>query len=1631
MDSYSRSNTSNRKTSLDLSELNCEINDFSSEILRLADSKNKGILYSKFVKRFLTYIPVDYRSIDKIQLFEEFTSEAFEFFKQKDKNERKIEISSRGFAVHTQNSGINDYYMRDRKVIKSEDFKNNSSLTILIATKNNSFVIDSVNSLISKLALQTVFILHPVINSIRDEQGNLTDIGEKINIGIDESLIFVKAVGTFDHQTVAKIKSELNAVIDLVDYTYGSRQTLLDKIIFITTDIIHNKDLYEQAELPAEETLDFLNWLQKNNFTFLGAAEFDSSTKKITHEEGVKEIWQDNISEVSTIIEFSQSDYYRDKLIMLGKINKISPVHRNALVDYILVKQLDSQGIYSKGTIIFGLYGTAIYFQSIDNVPILREKMNFVLSASEFPDNGYNAKKIKNIIESLPRDILIQIDEKDLYCMCIHMLSSMNSHKLKLFVQQDRSNSFINIIIFLPRKRLTAEVYNEISRYLIQKFGHNIIADNITVVAQDFSHLSATIAIYDVAMLDFSREEMQEDLIKITTNWSDSLLQELCGEFGEYEGGLIHKNIEASFSAEYRHKFDARTTIDDIRHCTLASKQNKPATNLIKGENNEYYFKIYSSEVSMTLSDILPSIENLGFIAVEEQSFYISESAIFKSCLLYVFKLSSPFNLEGRFEDLKYNIEEALDKIYTGEFVSDSLSKLITLAGFNWLDVKLLKALTRYLHQTGFTYGKGYVQQVLVKHYKFTGNLVNLFEALFCPVSHSKEKVASLSLELEKYLDQNVDSSIEDMVLKNMHLTVTAIVRTNFYQRGAENNVKNYLSFKFNSKKIPNLPLPIPYSETFVYSNNFEGIHLTGGKVARGGIRWSDRGEDYRTEVLGLLKAQMTKNAVIVPVGSKGAFFIKFSQENIDREEYMKNVVACYQDFLRGLLDVTDNIIDGKVIHPTNTIIYDDEHPYLVVAADKGTATFSDYANSVSAEYNFWLGDAFASGGSVGYDHKKMGITAKGAWISAQSHFLDKNIDIQREPFTVVGIGDMSGDVFGNGMLLSRYIQLVAAFNHRHIFVDPNPDYAVSFNERRRLFDLPRSTWADYNRDLLSAGGNIFERSAKILSLSKEIKELLEIDKDQITPDELIRAILKAKVDLLWNGGIGTYIKSSNENNIEIGDKANDNVRINGDELRARVISEGGNVGMSQLGRVQYALKGGALNTDFIDNSAGVDCSDHEVNIKIALNIAVNNGKITVDERNDLLSKMTGQVEELVLADNYDQNLALTISSRTPYINIESFSQLIKELEKQNLLNSSLEFLPNKVELSRRQVTGEGMTRPEIAVLLSYGKMSLDFDLSKSILTDDEYYQSDLINYFPEIMREKFKAEILSHPLKSEIIRTIISNKLVNRLSGPVISAIKLETGAQSCDIARAYEVVVKIFNLDSLWHEIGKLDINVHTSTKVEMYSDLIKIMRRGISWFVKNIKPPINILDTITEFSKQTEELTKIISKLLVGTIKTRFFSRIEYYINGGVNKEFAESIATLEVLISAFDIIYIARNSNIQNYDIANLYFECGDLLSIDWLRYSCEAQINESYWNRLSIQSLKDDFYDKQRRLVDIIISANSENIDLEAWLNDNAKHASIFTNFIEEIKTQEVMDLNMMILANKKLEIFLKKLKVNE
>lgn len=1052
---------------------------------------------------------------------------------------------------------------------------------------------------------------------------------------------------------------------------------------------------------------------------------------------------------------------------------------------------------------------------------------------------------------------------------------------------------------------------------------------------------------------------------------------------------------------------------EDIEYIKQLSEYNYPIFSLNQLESTNYILNIYSYH-KLNLSEILPIIENLHFKAIEENTAIIQSHDKTK-IYLHKFLLSTKSSLK---DNVINEIETTLMKVNNGTLINDKLNSLTTLTGISHKKINIIRALTYYLIQTNFTYSKALIYKTLIKHASFSHSLLEFFDTKFNTNLNLNNQDYKTSLQ--QYL--NGINTTEDNILRTLFLLTKAIVRTNVYQKNLDNSNKTYLSFKINSSKLGFLPEPIPYAEIFVYSKDFEGIHLRGAKVSRGGIRWSDRIEDYRTEVLGLMKAQMTKNTVIVPSGSKGGFIIKINKNGVSQEKYNAKVVNCYKNFLRGLLDLTDNIISDNVVSPVDTKIYDQVDTYLAVAADKGTANFSDYANKVSAEYNYWLGDAFASGSSTGYDHKKMGITAKGAWISAKSHFYDIGIDPEKDIITIVGIGDMSGDVFGNGLLLSQTIKLLAAFNHQHIFIDPNPNPKESYKERLRLFNLKKSTWKDYS--IISKGGGIFERDNQNISITKEMKEVFNIEDDTLPGYKLIKKILQAEVNLIWNGGIGVYIKSSLESHSDISDRANDRVRCNGQDIRAKIIAEGGNLGISQRGRIEYSLKGGRVNTDFIDNSAGVDCSDYEVNIKILLNKIVEEGKIDIKERNNLLTLMQDQVEELVLRDNLYQTDAITCSEKLPNFTIAMYSKLIDLLEKQNLLNRQAEYIPSATDLAHMAVAKARLTRPELAVLLSYSKMLCYRSiLYHHSIAHDKYFLPYLIDYFPSLVRERFKQEILSHPLRNEIIATVVTNKIVNHLGGATISSIIYSSSDTVPNIVCAYMIINDIFQLEKLWSQVKQYKNSIKSEIYLEICSELIKVTRRGISWILKYQEILNPIQDVVDVYKKPVLELIKQLPESLTGELKQRFDGKIRYY-KKYINSQMAESISILDSFISVLDIVLISKELEQEKTYLLKLYFIIGDKFYLDWLRKACDKQAIGQYWHNMAIQSIKDDLFEKQRSILYHITYNKKLNLDLQNCDHTLEKYNILITNLIAEFKQHGNITLDMLVVANKKLNLII-------
>jgi glutamate dehydrogenase len=985
---------------------------------------------------------------------------------------------------------------------------------------------------------------------------------------------------------------------------------------------------------------------------------------------------------------------------------------------------------------------------------------------------------------------------------------------------------------------------------------------------------------------------------------------------------------------------------------------------------------------------MLPIFENMGVEVADERPYQVTPRDR-PPAWIYDFGLTYGGGAELEADGVREGFQDAFIGAWQGDVENDGYNRLVLRAGLEWREITVLRAVARYLRQAGTTFSDRYVEEALVAHPQVAALIVELFRARFEPGGAAGD-AERLGQRIEETIDA-VESLDQDRILRNFLDVVQAMMRTNYFQLAADGRPKPYLSFKLDPSRLPWLPPPRPRFEIFVYSPRTEGVHLRGGPVARGGLRWSDRREDFRTEVLGLMKAQMVKNAVIVPVGAKGGFVVKRPPAG-GREELAEEVVACYGTFIRGLLNLTDNIVEGEIVPPPGVERYDGDDAYLVVAADKGTATFSDVANGIAGEYGFWLGDAFASGGSAGYDHKTMGITARGAWESVKRHFRELGHDTQREDFTVVGIGDMSGDVFGNGMLLSRHIRLIGAFNHREILIDPDPDPEASFEERRRLFELPRSSWSDYDRDRISAGGGVFPRTAKSIPISEQARRALSVEAETMTPVELIRALLRAPVDLLWNGGIGTYAKASSETHADAGDKANDAVRADASELRCRVVGEGGNLGFTQHARIEYALAGGCVNTDAIDNSAGVDCSDHEVNIKILLDAAVADGDLTPKQRNRLLVEMTDDVAALVLKDNSEQTETLSLAQAQAEGMVAVHSRLIRSLEASRKLDRELEALPGDEEIAERKREHRGLARPELATLLAYSKIHLYAELLDSDVPEDPYLSAELQAYFPAPLPERFGERMADHPLRREITATRVVNHMLHGGGTTFVFRLHEETGAFASDIARAYTVAREVFGMRAQWAEIEALDNQVDAGTQIAMLLAGRRLVERGTRWLLRNRPRPLDIAATVAQFAPAAPALHDALPALLGSSDAEPLAQRAAELEEGGVPRELAMRVAALGEMFSTFDIVEVAGEAGLDVAVVGAVHFRLGSVLGLHWLHDRIVELPREDRWAALARAALRDDIYGLHKELTAEVVGHGPPDGDVDelvkAWVAAN-------------------------------------------
>ena len=1503
-----------------------------------------------------------------------------------------------------------------------------------IVNDDMPFLVDSVVGWLSQKGLGLHQIIHPIIRAKRDAKGELVELlPADSSDGQAESVMHLQIDSQGSAAELADIESGLRTVLADV------RAAVEDWPAMRTRAAAILAELDCAPGVPDEELAEaraFLGWLDANHYTYLGFREYafggDAAEPGLGRPvEGsglgllrdVHSAIFHPTTEASALPPDMRALVRAPNVLMIAKANKRSTVHRPVHFDTIGIKKYDAKGRVVGEYRFIGLFTSDIYNLSPRLIPLLRRKVEHVVARSKLAPASHDGKALLHILETFPRDELFQIGEDDLTEISLGILRLQDRARVALFIRRDPFERFLSCLVYAPRERFDTELRLLFQDILCRELRGTVSAFYTQIGDSPLARLHVIIKTRPGEVPDYDTREIETKLARAMRGWRDDLQAALVSSHGEDEGLDLLKAYGDAFPSSYREATSAPLALGDIAKIEAMRANKTLQLNLyrpISAPDHQVRFKIYNAGAPVPLSDVLPMLENMGFKVIDEQPHRI-ERAGGETVWIHDFGMQTRAGTAVHLEALKDVFEAAFARLWSGDMEDDGFNKLALLAGLDWREITVVRAVAKYLRQAGIAFSQAYMETTFSDNPHFARMLADLFVARFAlDRSHAESRETTLKVAYEEALDK-VASLDEDRILRRFLNAVLSMLRTNFYQTAADGGPKSYVSFKFDSRSLDELPLPRPLYEVFVYSPRMEGIHLRGGKVARGGIRWSDRREDFRTEILSLMKAQMVKNAVIVPVGAKGGFVLKKLPAGASRDETMAEGIACYTLLMKGLLDITDNRVGAGIVPPKNVIRHDDDDPYLVVAADKGTATFSDLANGIAREYGFWLDDAFASGGSVGYDHKKMGITARGAWESVKRHFREMGIDTQSQDFTVVGVGDMSGDVFGNGMMLSPHIKLLAAFNHLHIFIDPTPDPAASLAERQRLFALPRSSWSDYDAKLISKGGGVFDRKAKSIKLTPEIQALFGLKQDTMAPNDLIRVLLKAEVDLLFFGGIGTYVKATGEAQAEAGDRANDALRVDGQEIRAKVIGEGANLGMTQLGRIEYAKTGGRLNTDAVDNSAGVDASDHEVNIKILTGAVVGEGDMTLKQRDALLVEMTDELAGLILRDNYLQTQALTVMEAQGGAILDSQVRLIHDLEKAGKLNREVEKLPNDAALSALAVNGKGLTRPELSVLLAYGKMTLYETLLDSDLPDEAFLGEDLHRYFPTALRERFPQAIDKHRLRREIIATVATNSMVNRVGPSFVNDLRNRTGAAEGDIARAYTVTRDAFALRDFWAAIEALDAKVPANLQTAMILESGRLVERATLWFVQNRSHPIDVAAAMSSVAPAIAALKAALPEALPPAARERFDAAAASYQKDGAPIDLAKEAAKLPALGGATDIVKLAGEDAAKVQQAAAIYYAVGDRLSLDWLRASAQAIVATTSWQKQAIAAIVDELFAFQAELSARILAGGArDHAAVEAWLQARGPVFLRAQQILTEMQSANGADLAMLAVANRQM-----------
>ncbi len=1527
------------------------------------------------------------------------------------------------------------------------------------------FLVDSANLAVSEMKLGVHLIIHPVIRIGRDAQGVLTDELQKDDGGgTRESAVQLQVDRQTDAQTLKNIKKGLLRSMSEVRLVVSDWKKMTE-VARLSIDELPAMASKADDEI-IRESQEFLSWAIDDHFIFLGVRDYKIIRSSESHELRVVKgsglgILRETKKTVTArpLTRFGEQARTTsiERPLFLTKTNARSRVHRVGYMDYIGILRYDARGRTIGERRFLGLFTSNAYNRSATNTPLVREKMQGVLEMSHLVRGSHAWKSMVHILETLPRDDMFQANIEELFELANGILNLQERLRVRLFIRQEQFGRFFSCLVYIPRDQYNTENRKKIQSILKRAMKGVRLDHAVNVSESQLARLQVIIR-PKAGFSDVPDARILEGkIVEAVRDWTDQLREILVEKYGEEVGLKWSAQFGESFPEAYKEDVSPWVAAFDVENAATLLKGSDLRMSLYrprKRRGRMLRLKLFRQNAPLPLSEILPILEHLGLQVVSERPYELELGE--GNLWIQDFDMFPNARHELNIENLRGLFQEALERTVRGQTESDGFNQLVMAAQLHWTQVKLLRALCKYLLQTPIAFSQSYMAETLAKHPLIARLLIELFEASFDPDRDQESEFrkdrgrknlqrvfenllggdCEKDKELIEYLNDicgarrrasrddqvrtirkafmralgSVTSLDEDRILHTFYALIRATLRTNYFQRDADKQPPDYFAFKLDSALVPNLPLPRPYREIWVFSHRFEGIHMRSGKIARGGLRWSDRREDFRTEVLGLMKAQNVKNTMIVPVGAKGGFVVKRLAEGGSRDEIMDEGIACYCQFINALLDITDNLHKMNIVPPKRLVRRDDDDAYLVVAADKGTASFSDTANAIALDKQFWLGDAFASGGSNGYDHKKMGITAKGSWEGVKRHFRELGKDIQKEPLTVMGIGDMSGDVFGNAMLLSKQIRLQAAFNHLHIFIDPDPDPVKSFDERRRLFRKQRSSWADYNRKLISRGGGVWSRQDKTIPLSAQVQDLLGLEEDRLAPHELIRALLKAPVDLLWNGGIGTYVKASAQSHLEAGDLANNPVRVNGKELRCRVVGEGGNLGFTQQGRIEFAFAGGRINTDFIDNSAGVDCSDHEVNIKILLDDVCRSGNLKLKARNQLLADMTDDVSKLVVRNNYLQTQAISMMARLTGPRLGAKQHFISVLEAEGMLDRDLEDLPDDEELTARRDRGEGLTRPELSVLLSWSKIRLYQQLLASDLPEDAYLAVELVRYFPAALQQAYPVEITAHRLRREIIATQVTNSLVNRMGASFTLRMHEDTGAQPVEVAKAYTIAREVFQARKFWAEVEVLDNVVNSDLQIRANLIMWNLLRQATRWL-------LNLPGAVHDIEKRINRLQPGLIKLVSHLQKTMteqdseaVSEEMRSFVEGGFSNRLARRVIMFQRAFPALDVVEIAARKRSNPVRVADVYMGIGDALQLRWLRQQVESLPVAGQWHAQARRKLRDDLLTSHNQLVDIVLRSAPRCSDPMAyWLSDFGEQVEILSKMLTDMKLLSTMD----------------------